>query len=158
MAGFTVTCAGCGRVFSPKSERSFYDRADRCYACSQCVDRAGIKAAVFKPRSKVGTGLRIVFGILFILAAFSGENNEADVTITCLVIGLALLLWQFWPQLWGLVRQKQNHTAILKLREDFRVQEEERQAREAARPKLCPHCGATTTGFTCEYCGMSLEN
>ena len=157
MAGFTVTCAGCGRRFSPNAERSFYDRAGQCYACSQCLDRAGIRAAGSKPRTKVGTWLRVGFAALSIFTAFSSIEDGDGVWFTCLLIGLALLLWQFWPQLRGLLRQKRNHAAMLKLREGFQAQQAEDRAKEAAKPKLCPHCGATTTGFTCEYCGMPVE-
>ena len=164
MAGFTVTCGCCGRVFQPKAERCIYDRTGRCYACSQCLDRANIKTAVFKPRGKTGTILRIVFGALFILASFSSIGDGDGTWFTCLIIGLGLLLWQFWPQVSGLLRQKRNHAEVLRLREEFqareaekKAREAEKRAREAERPKLCSHCGATSKGFTCEYCGMPLE-
>ena len=154
MAGFTVTCGSCDRVFSPKAEQNLYDRTSRCYICSQCLSRTNIKSPTFKPRGKTGTGLRIGFGILFVLSAFSSIGDGDGTWLTCLVIGLALLAWQFWPQLWGLVRQKQNHAEVLQLLEDRNTREAQRMAQELSRKWVCSHCGATTAGRVCEYCGM----
>ena len=157
MAGFTVTCGTCGRVFSPKAERNLYDRTSRCYVCSQCLSRTSIKSAAYKPRGKVGSVLRIGFGALFILTAFSSIGDGDGVWLTCLIIGLGLLLWQFWPRLWGAVLQKRNHAEVLRLLEEYKSHEAERTARELSRKWVCSHCGATTSGRVCEYCGMPAE-
>ena len=31
------------------------------------------------------------------------------------------------------------------------------RAEAAARKRVCPHCGASSAGMVCEYCGMSLD-
>ena len=150
MAGNPVICNNCGRMFDPTAERSVYDQPSHSYICSQCLAQGAPASQGKKPRGKVGSVLRIVFGLLFIMAAFSEDSDGADVTVACIVIGLALLLWQFWPQLKGLFVKKRETAAA-------RRQAEARQVREAQKKKVCPHCGAPTTGLTCEYCGMAVE-
>ena len=179
MAVNLVTCSKCGRVFDSVAEHCLLDRNTGDYTCSNCLSHnaaarsrstyspsaAASRQNVFipptartgKPRSKVGNVLRIVFGILFVLTAFSSIKDGDDVWLTCLVIGLGLLIWQFWPQLKALFLRKKTREAMLKQQEEFQAREAERRAREAARKKICSHCGATTSGFVCEYCGMPLE-
>ncbi len=159
MADNLVTCKVCGRRFDPTKERNLYDQGDHSYTCTFCLSgspASGLPAR--KPRGKTGTILRIVFGVMFILAAF-GATDEGDSTwITCLVIGAALLIWQFWPSITDLIRGKKNREAARKQAEAVLQRQEEARLRELNRKRECPHCGATTSGPVCEYCGMSLED
>lgn len=170
MAVNLVTCSRCGRVFDSVAEHCLLDQKTHTYTCNNCLGHAAAPrsksaftpsvspaAPVSKPRSKTGTTLRIVFGVMFIISAFSSISDGDGVWFTCLCIGLALLIWQFWPQIKALFLRKKTRAALLKQQEEYQARETERLAREAAKKKLCPHCGATSTGFTCEYCGMPLE-
>ncbi len=157
MAVNYVTCAGCGRSFDPAGERNLYDRATRSYTCSICLARSAVPAAPVKRRGKVGTVLRIAFGVLFLITAFSSLSDGDSVWLTCLIIGAALLLWQFWPPIILLIRGKKARAAAQKQAEELRQRAEEERARELNRQWVCPHCGATTSGMVCEYCGMSRD-
>ena len=159
MAGVRVICNNCGREFDPTAERSVYDQASQSYICSRCLARPGTQTKT-KPRTTRGNALRIVFGVLFILSAITSaaDGDGSGTWLTCLVIGLGLLIWQFWPQLKALFMRKQLKEALLKQQQEYDAREAERLAREKARRKICPHCGATTAGFTCEYCGMPLDH
>ena len=179
MAVNLVTCSRCGRVFDSVAEHCLLDRNTGTYTCSNCLNHntaarsrstyspsaaasrqnafTAPAARTVKPRSKAGNVLRTVFGVLFVLTAISSIKDGDDVWLTCLVIGLGLLIWQFWPQLKALILRKKTREAMLKQQEEFQAREAERRAQEAARKKICSHCGATTSGFVCEYCGMPLE-
>lgn len=156
MPGHRVICNNCGREFDPTCERSVYDQPSQSYICSRCLVRPEAQTRK-KPRSKAGNALRIIFGILFILTAFNSIGDGDGTWLTCLVIGAALLLWQFWPRLKDLLLRRQTRAAMEKQREELAAREAEARARELARKKECPHCGATSSGKVCEYCGMPLE-
>ena len=98
-----------------------------------------------KPRSKTGTYLRIGFGALMIVCGIDTKDG------IMIVIGLLLLVWQFWPQIAQLFRKKQEQ--VVEQRQAVAY-----EAREANRQKICSHCGATVTGTVCEYCGMPLDS
>ena len=161
MAASLVTCSQCGRVFDAIAEHCLYDRNTNTYTCCNCLGQSPGPASrsVFtppvqqtrkKPRSKVGAYLRIIFGILFILAAFDSIHDGDNTWLTCLVLGIGLLVWQFWPQLAQLFRKKQAEVEVQRQAAAY-------EAREATRQKICPHCGANVTGTVCEYCGMPLD-
>ncbi len=159
MADNLVTCKVCGRQFDPTKERNLYDQSDHSYTCTFCLSgtpASGLPAR--KPRGKTGTVLRIVFGLLFIMTGFNSMKDGDDIWISMLVVGAILLIWQFWPNIIGLIRGKKNREAARKQAEAVRQRQEEARLRELNRKRECPHCGATTSGPVCEYCGMSLED
>ena len=155
MAVSLVPCSKCGRVFDPVAEHCLLDRNTQTYTCSNCLGQGAVPVSrsVFtqpaapakKPRSKVGTYLRIGFGALMILCGIDTADG------IMIVIGLLLLLWQFWPQVTKLFRKKQAEVQVQRQAEAY-------QAREANRQKICSHCGAAVTGTVCEYCGMPLDD
>ena len=144
-----VVCRSCGRGFDPTQEQSFFDQAAGNYVCSQCLAR-GDMGQPKKKRNKVASGIRIALAVLFIWAAFDLLREGSDSWSFGLVLGLLLLLWQFWPQLKALTRRKQNQIAVQK-------QTARKLEREAEKQKVCPHCGAAVTGLVCEYCGMPFD-
>ena len=160
MAVSLVKCSRCGRVFDPVAEHCLLDQKTHVYTCANCLAPGSAPASrsVFsapaasakKPRSKTGSYLRVIFGILFLMAAFNSVNDGDNVWFTCFIIGAGLLVWQFWPKLMQLFRKR---------REEVRVQRETEAhaAREAARQKICPHCGAAGAGTVCAYCGMPFD-
>ena len=163
MAVNLVSCSRCGRVFDSVAEHCLHDRNTNTYICSNCLGHTAASGSrsVFtpasspsapakKPRSKTGTYLRVIFGILFICTGFSCIDDGDDTWITCFVLGIVLLVWQFWPQIVHLFRKKQTEIQAQR-------QAEALEAREAARYKICSHCGATVAGTVCEYCGMPLD-
>ncbi len=101
---------------------------------------------------------KIAFGVLFLISAVTTDwKNDPDTALNPLgpmlisvVLGIALILWGLIPWL----------TAKKKREAAEKRAEAERQAAEYRRlnePKLCPACGATTKGVTCEYCGTPLK-
>ncbi len=158
MTDTRVKCSVCGRLFDPTKERNLYDQGNHSYTCTFCL--SGSPASGLpqrKPRSKTGTVLRLVFGIMFLLAAFGAIDDGDGTWVTCLVIGAALLLWQFWPKIADLIRGKRNRENARKQAEAVRLRAEEDLARELSRKWVCTHCGATTSGAACEYCGMPKD-
>ncbi len=161
MAVSLVKCAECGRVFDPVAEHCLHDRNTNTYTCAKCLGQAvpPRSRSVFtpppaqengKPRSKTGSRLRIVFGVLFLLAAFNSIGDGNGSFFTCFVIGAGLLIWQFWPRIRQLLRKKQTEVRVQR-------QAEALAAREANRQKICSHCGAVGSGTACEYCGMPFD-
>ena len=163
MAVSLVKCSQCGRVFDPVAEHCLHNRNTNAYTCADCLGQAppprsrsvfpapaSPAASPKKPRSRTGSTLRIIFGILFILAAFNSINDGDNVWFTCFVIGAGLLIWQFWPQIRQLLRKKQTEVQVQR-------EAEAHAAREAHRQKICSHCGAVGAGTVCEYCGMPFD-
>lgn len=163
MAVSLVSCSKCGRVFDAVAEHCLLDPKTRAYTCANCLGQAASSGSrsVFtppsapaapakKPRSRTGTYLRVIFGILFLCSGFNCIGDGDNTWLTCFVLGIGLLAWQFWPQLMQLFRKKQTELQAQR-------QAEALEAREAARYKICSHCGATVAGTVCEYCGMPLD-
>ena len=159
MTDTRVRCSVCGREFDPTKERNLYDQGRHSYTCTFCLSGSAASGLpVRKPRSRTGTILRIVFGSLFVLAAFSAIDDGDSTWVTCLLIGAALFLWQFWPGIAGLFQKRRVQEANRRQAEVVRQREEEARARELSRKWECPHCGASTSGRACEYCGMPRED
>ena len=163
MAVNLVSCSRCGRVFDSVAEHCLHDRNTNTYVCADCLGQpAGSgsrsvftpppvpQAPARKPRSKAGSYLRIIFGILFICTGYSCIDDGDDTWITCFVLGIGLLVWQFWPQIRYLLRKKHKEVQVQR-------EAEAHAAQEAARQKICSHCGAVGVGTVCEYCGMPFD-
>lgn len=165
-----VICAGCGRNVNASETPVYYDAASGCSYCENCKDKVGTaparSGAKFQPQPQVqpqyrqpkkrrivGSVLRIGFAILFIACGIDSIGEDSSLVLIFLLGAAALLLWQFWPN----VRQAKD----AKYRRELaaKQQEEARLAREAAaaRKRVCPHCGASSAGTVCEYCGMAMD-
>ena len=68
-----------------------------------------------------------------------GMDNAGEVCVG-LILAAALIAWGLVP--YFTAKKKQ----------------EELRRKEARRKKVCPACGATTRGDTCEYCGSDLSD
>ena len=162
-----VICAGCGRNVNASETPVYYDAASGCSYCENCKDKVGKtparSGAQFQPqpqaqyrqpkkRRTVGSVLRIGFAILFIACGLQ-DLTDFSTNAFFFIGAAALLLWQFWPN----IRQAKD----AKVRRELaaKQQEEARLAREAAasRKRVCPHCGASSAGTVCEYCGMAMD-
>ena len=166
-----VICAGCGRNVNASETPVYFDAASGLSYCENCRDKVGTaqprSSAQFQPqpqpqpqyrsappkkRRTVGSVLRIGFAILFIACALQDLRDFS--TNAFFLIGAAvLLLWQFWPN----IRQAKAAKAQRALAEQQREDARQAKAAEAARKRVCPHCGASSPGVVCEYCGMSLD-
>ena len=112
-----------------------------------------------------GTITKIVVGLLFIIVSFSMDGVAA--VLTGLLIGLGLIAWAVLPFVFAKREQKaaqeEAQIAAWTKREEARMKEKHaeeqarlKQERALQKPRLCPCCGATTKGASCEYCGRPL--
>ncbi|MBR4691249.1 MAG: hypothetical protein IKP17_00655 [Oscillospiraceae bacterium] len=140
-----IVCAGCGRQVDPAQTPVYYDFNSGKNYCESCHSGG---AAPVKRRRPWASALRIIFGALFVIIGFDFiKDGDGSTAAFSLVVGLVLLLWQFWPQLKRLVARSRRDAAV-------RRNDAAAAAREAERVKICPHCGGSGTGKTCPYCGM----
>lgn len=159
MAVSLVACSKCGRVFDSVAEHCLHDPKTNTYTCANCLGPSAApgarsyfsapaapvtRAPVRRPRSKLGSILRIGFGILVLACGIDTSDG------IMIVIALLLFLWQFWPQIGRLFKKRQEEVLVQREREAVEL-------REAGRMKICSHCGANVTGTVCEYCGMPLD-
>ena len=144
-----VTCEECGRRFTPGSIIYHYDRKSRRYTCNSCYRRLYGKQTHILGQKAWAFALKVFFGLMFVLVAFSPDKAKEDwlsTSILGIVIGLGLFAWAAIP----VIKEKQ-----------YRREQEEYS--EALRRKIenqttvCSHCGATTKGDVCEYCGSPLR-
>ena len=98
---------------------------------------------------------KITVGAIFVATACTME--EAMEVAVGLVMGAGLIAWGLIPYIVMKKRQKEERQAQLAAQQQ--AEEIRRQAQEmrSNQPRFCEHCGATTKGTVCEYCGMPLE-
>lgn len=176
MARHNVTCVKCGLVFDASEPGFSYDEFSRRYTCPECTERNRIAAIEYaakrkiwekeaaaerekqearrrrqdreaaiekkkqsaKMKQSIGAMIaKIAVGCLFLVVSF-GMDNAGEVCVG-LILAAALIAWGFVP--YFMAKKKQ----------------EELRRKEARRKKVCPACGATTRGDTCEYCGSDLS-
>ena len=162
-----VICAGCGKNVNASVTPVYYDAASGCSYCENCRDKVGTapprSGAQFRPqppyrpappkkRRTVPSVLRVGFAILFIACAFQ-DVSDFSTGAFFLIAAAALLLWQFWPS----IRQAKTAKYQRELAEKQLEAAKAARAEAAARKRVCPHCGASSAGMVCEYCGMSLD-
>lgn len=141
-----LVCAGCGRRADPASTPVYYDFQTGQNYCERC--RPGSPAAPAKKQPLWASILRILFGLSFLAVCVDFfREGEMSTGLLSAAMGLALLLWQFWPQLKALLSGARRRKRLHQNSEAARV-------REAERVKVCSHCGGSGTGNTCPYCGM----
>lgn len=164
MAKHLVRCVQCGRQFDANFG-GYYNSSSRRYTCKKCYKK--LKSASAKIRSQeksaartaaadareARTGMRqsmgamiakIAIGALFVVSAF--RTDSASSVLVGIIIGLALIAWGVLP--WLKVRQAKSAA-------DREIIDQEAAA--SAELKMCQHCGAVSSGDTCEYCGMPLK-
>ncbi len=99
--------------------------------------------------------IKIAFGAMFIAIGIAPDPEfEAGARAISIIIGLALIAWAIVPYF----SYKRRHKEIL---EEIEREEEEIRSIRAEmknKPRKCPHCGATTRGVVCEYCGSALDD
>ena len=176
MARHNVTCVKCGLVFDASEPGFSYDEFSRRYTCPECTERNRIAAIEYAAKRKIWEKeaaaerekqearrrrqdreaaiekkkqaakmkqtpkamiIKIVFGVLIVLGAFGQETFWQG--LIAFLAGCALVAWGVVPY----------------YLEKKTIREIERK--EARRKKICPYCGATTRGHTCEYCGSDLS-
>lgn len=98
---------------------------------------------------------KVAAGLMFIYIGLAPDPEfEAGARGVSIIIGLAVIAWAMMPYFsW-----KKKRQAVL---EEIDRQEKELSELKAAlrnRPRKCPHCGGTTKGSICEYCGSSLDD
>lgn len=152
MSKHMVICQKCGRQFDA-SRGGYYDAASRRYTCKSC-GKAHNKAvrSLEADEREAATGMRqtqgamiakIVVGVIFIISAFATET--AGAALIGIVVGLGVIAWGLLP--WWKVKKAEKAAAAAAAAE-ARAKIEEK--------KLCPACGALSSGEICEYCGTPL--
>ena len=147
-----VTCQLCGRQFDA-NKGGYYDAASRRYTCKSC-GKAHNKAVRSREadQREAATGMRqtqgamiakIAVGVICIVSAFGTGTSGA--TLVGIVVGLALIAWGLLP--WWKVKKAEKAAAAAAAAE-ARAKIEEK--------KICPACGALSSGEICEYCGTPL--
>lgn len=137
-----VVCQNCGRQFDA-NRGGYYNRNTRRYTCKACgnMRRTGMK------QSKGAMIVKIVIGVLFILAGFTSPESGWTIGyfLTALVIGGALIAWGLVPYLKPKMELKKQQKELDDLKAELYNMK-----------KKCPSCGAMSTGDYCEYCGSKL--
>lgn len=145
-----VVCLKCGKTFDA-NKGGYYNAGKQRYICPKCgkAHNKAVKAANKEQaanereqetgmRQSVGAMIaKVVAGALFLVVSF-GMDNAGEVCVG-LILAAALIAWGLVP--YFMAKKKQ----------------EEMRRKEARRKKVCPYCGATTRGHTCEYCGSDLS-
>lgn len=143
-----VICVKCGRRFTP-GIIYHYDSKSRRYTCNSCYNgKSGRQPARLFGQKAWAFVLKVFFGLMFILVAFSPDKAREDwlsTSIFAAVIGLAIFAWAAIPAL----KQRQIRKEAVEYAESLRHQIENQVV-------VCPHCGARTKGNICEYCGSKL--
>ena len=100
---------------------------------------------------------KIAFGALFLISGLTTNWAErADVAnpvasmLLSIVLGLALIAWGLIPRL----KADRRKAAAAKAKA---AEQEAQRLRSENEVKVCPACGATTRGLSCEYCGTPLK-
>lgn len=100
---------------------------------------------------------KIAFGALFLISGFTTNWSErSDVAdplasmLLSIVLGLALIAWGLIPRL----KADRRKAAAAKAKA---AELEAQRLRSENEVKVCPACGATTRGLSCEYCGTPLK-
>ena len=100
---------------------------------------------------------KIAFGALFLISGLTTNWSErADVAnpvasmLLSIVLGLALIAWGLIPRL----KADRIKAAAAKAKE---AELEAQRLQAENEVKVCPACGATTRGLSCEYCGTPLK-
>ena len=144
-----IVCAGCGRQVDPGKIPVYHDFKTGLNFCETC--RRIDSAQKGKPRKKWASALRIIFGALFLIVGVDFiKDGDLSSALTSIILGGALLVWQFWPQLKWLVTRNRASAAFKRRSEAARTREEE-------RVKVCSSCGGAGTGSTGPYCGMPFS-
>ena len=107
-----------------------------------------------KKPSLGGMIAKLAFGAVFIVIGIAPDPEfEAGARGMAIIIGVALIAWGILKY-FGWYRQ---HKQIMM--ELDREEKEIASLKEAVRnkPRKCPHCGGTTRGNVCDYCGSALD-
>ncbi len=86
---------------------------------------------------------KVIIGALFFAIGFDMESVE-DVLI-CAILGFAVVLWGILPYVIARKRERERRNLISASAEA-----------EISMVRICPHCGATSRGGRCEYCGSAF--
>jgi len=103
----------------------------------------------------------LIGGILF-LTGITGlsdtEEPSIGLAITLILVGIGLVAWEILI-LRSKYKKAKEMEAIAEEEQRIKEMEEEKARKEYEhRPRICAHCGATTTGpIRCEYCDSPLE-
>lgn len=148
-----VTCPECGRRFDANWGAA-YLKESRRYMCPRCVKKHNAAVRERKTGMRQSKGwmwVKIVFGVLFVLAGFTKPEGGWTVGyfLTALVVGGALIAWGLVPSLRAKKEKKAADAEVAR-----RVAET--AERIANTVSVCPACGARTKGSVCEYCGTPL--
>ena len=147
-----MTCDLCGKRYEIDSGGEF-DEAARQFVCPDCMalNHASDNRPV-RP-SLTGTAVtKLIFGGIFLAFGISELLSDLSSALFGIAIGLPLVLWALTP--WFSYSKASKEYA----EKENRVSQEKIRIRKEKddTPRICPGCGATTHGKTCEYCGTKL--
>ena len=98
---------------------------------------------------------KIAFGLIFIMIGIMPDDEfDMGARSMSIIIGLALIAWAIAKYVsWHKQRDLIMH-------EIEREEQEINELKSALnnRARKCPHCGATSRGRVCEYCGSPLAD
>ena len=105
-----------------------------------------------------GTIAKIAFGVIVlgVSGADHGGSDPVAYITMCLAIGLALIAWGLLPWLAWHREEKARRQETERKRAEAARFRAEKKAAEEDQLRVCPNCGATGRGLSCEYCGSVL--
>lgn len=105
MAQHLVICAECGKQFDVNKKGGYYRKSERRYICKSCANKIKAnnrrieadqrEAATGMRQTKWAMILKIVLGIIFVIASFS--LNSASEIVIGIIVGIGLIAWGFLP-------------------------------------------------------------
>jgi hypothetical protein len=151
MANRTVSCGVCGKAFDFE-HGGHYDEKKRRFICPACGRDGGARR--IKRPTVGGTVAKVAFGALFLAISIDkpDDGDWLSYFLVSMVVGLSLIAWGLLPWLRLRKEEKKQRAMMDQLQQDQIRQRQEK----LAQPKLCPACGATSSGLVCEYCGTKL--
>lgn len=141
-------CKECRQEFDP-SRGGYFDKADNTYICLSCGETVPIGDTVvpiFKKQSKKSIIIKLVFAALCIGASFNSGAEEVGSTVILICTGLILIACTVIP----FIRDRKRMEAY---KEKLRMKKD----KEKSVYRKCAHCGASSTGDICSYCGSPLD-
>lgn len=141
-------CKECQQTFYP-SKGGYYDKADNQYICRSCGDAVPMGdtiVPIFKKQSKGSIIAKSVFAVLCFGAIFTTESNETGAKIILICTGLLLIACTVIP----FMKEHKRMAA-------YKEQQQAKREQQKAVYRKCAHCGASTTGDICSYCGSPMD-
>lgn len=141
-------CKECHRAFYP-DKGGYFDKSDKQYICTSCgktIPIGGTVVPLFRRQSTKALIIKLVCAVVCFAACFYAEPGEVGACAILIAAGLALIVYALLP----IVKERKYLAEFQQMKADEKVLED-------STPWNCTHCGASTTGKVCSYCGSAKE-